>query len=137
MFSADSTQNLKKFESNQRAGYVNFESREDNLHYEGVSDIDPRELVKKMDQVVMIDVRQPDEFHGELGHIPNASLIVLDTLEERINEVPKDKTVVFVCRSGSRSARATSLAKALGYKEVFNLKGGMLLWNDLHFATEA
>ena len=136
MFSADSTQDSGKYES-KKAGFVNFESTEDNLHYEGVTDIDPRELVKKLDQVYIIDVRQPDEFNGELGHIPNAKLIVLDTLEDKINEVPKDKTVVFVCRSGGRSARATSIAKALGCKEVFNLKGGMLLWNDLHFATEA
>lgn len=116
---------------------LNFESREENLHYEGVIDIDPKELLKVKDQVVMIDVRQPEEFTGELGHIPGAKLMVLDTIPDHLQELPKDKSVVFVCRSGGRSARAASFAMANGYKNVFNLKGGMLLWNELHLPTEA
>ena len=116
--------------------FVEFETREDNLHFEGVQDIDPRDLNTKKDQVVLIDVRQPDEFHGDLGHIPNAKLIVLDTLPEHMNEIPKDKTVVFVCRSGGRSARAAAYALTQGYQNAFNLKGGMVLWNELHQTTE-
>ncbi|MFN7727948.1 MAG: rhodanese-like domain-containing protein [Bdellovibrio sp.] len=116
---------------------TNFETREENLHYEGVFDIDPKELMNLKDQVCMIDVRQAEEFTGELGHIPGAQLIVLDTLPDHLDELPKDKTIVFVCRSGGRSARATSFAMAQGYKDVFNLKGGMLLWNELHLPTEA
>lgn len=115
---------------------VQFESKEENLHFEGVFDIDPKELYQKMENVRMIDVRQPDEFHGDLGHIPGAELIVLDNLPEHINSLPKDKTIVFVCRSGSRSARATSFALASGMQHVYNLKGGMLLWNELHLDTE-
>ena len=113
-----------------------FDSQEDNLHFEGVVDIDPRDLANKTDQVVLIDVRQPEEFHGELGHIPGAKLVVLDTLTEHWNEIPKDQTVVFVCRSGGRSARAAALAIGAGYQNIFNLKGGMILWNELHLETE-
>ncbi len=116
---------------------MNFETREENLHYQGVVDIDPKELIQKKDQVFLVDVRQPDEFTGELGHIPGAKLIVLDTLEDHIQELPRDKAIVFVCRSGGRSARASSWAIAAGFKEVYNLKGGMLLWNELHLPTEA
>lgn len=115
---------------------VVFESKENNLHFEGVLDIDPRELAKKMNDVYIIDVRQPEEFTGELGHIPGAHLMVLDTVPARLFEIPKDKTVVFVCRSGGRSARATAVALDNGIKDVYNLKGGMLLWNDLHLPTE-
>lgn len=118
------------------ANTVEFASREDNLHFDGVLDIDPRELNTKKDQVVLIDVRQPDEYHGDLGHIPKSKLIVLDTLPEHINEIPKDQTVVFVCRSGGRSARATAYALSQGYTNVYNLKGGMVLWNELHQSTE-
>ena len=89
---------------------MNFETRENNLHYQGVVDIDPEELVKKKDQVFLVDVRQPDEFHGELGHIPGARLITLDTLSDHMDELPKNQTVVFVCRSGGRSARAHSVS---------------------------
>jgi rhodanese-related sulfurtransferase len=128
-------------ESSQNMIHTVFKNVEENLHYPGVLDVDPRELESKLadksDQMVLIDVRQPEEFTGELGHIPNAKLLVLDTLEENLNEVPKDKTVVFVCRSGSRSARASALAMEHGYNNVVNLKGGMILWNELHFETEA
>ena len=113
-----------------------FESCENNLHYTGVIDIDPKELSTKLNQVCLVDVRQPEEFTGELGHIPKAQLIVLDSLTENFAKIPKDKVVVFVCRSGGRSARATALALSNGYTEVYNLKGGMLLWNDLHLPTE-
>jgi hydroxyacylglutathione hydrolase len=129
-------QNSKLDGENMTNKAVIFETKEDNLHFEGVFDIDPRELAKKLKEVYIIDVRQPDEFTGELGHIPGAHLMVLDTVPARIFEIPKNQTVVFVCRSGGRSARATAFALEGGLKDVYNLKGGMLLWNDLHLPTE-
>ena len=116
---------------------LNFETREENLHYHGVFDIDPKELLKNKENVCLVDVRQSEEFTGELGHIPGARLLVLDTLAQHLSELPKNKTVVFVCRSGGRSARATALALSEGFTDVYNLKGGMLLWNELHLPTEA
>jgi len=116
---------------------LDFESREENLHYHGVLDIDPQELLKKKDQVYLVDVRQPEEFTGELGHIPGARLMVLDTLHDHLKELPTHQTIVFVCRSGGRSARASALAHSAGLKNTYNLKGGMLLWNELHLPTEA
>lgn len=113
-----------------------FESREENLHFEGVYDIDPRELHEKLDQVVLIDVRQPEEYQGDLGHIPDSKLIALDMLPEQFEQLPRDRTIVFVCRSGGRSARAAAFALDMGLKDVYNLKGGMILWNELEYATE-
>lgn len=102
----------------------------------GVENIDPQELLEKKDQVVLIDVRRPPEYTGELGHIPGSELIVLDTLPEHIDELPKDKTLVFVCLSGGRSARATQFAKENGFESAYNLKGGMSLWNQLNFGVD-
>jgi hydroxyacylglutathione hydrolase len=116
--------------------YVSFESKTENPHYEGVYDIGPAELLKKKTDVVMIDVRQPEEYVGELGHVEGSSLMVLDTLPEQLGSLPKDKTVVFICRSGGRSAKATAFAKMNGFEEVFNMQGGMLLWNDLQLPVE-
>lgn len=116
---------------------ITFESKEENLYFENVFDIEPKELSTKMNQVRIIDVRQPEEFSGELGHIPKAQLMVLDTISEKIHTLSKEETIVFVCRSGSRSARATSYAVQNGFTHVYNLKGGMILWNDLHLITEA
>ncbi len=116
---------------------VDFSSKENSLHYEEIFDIEPQELAKKIDDVIVIDVRQPDEFNGELGHIPNSQLFVLDELEETLALLPKDKTIVFVCHSGGRSTKAAYLAIQNGYNSVFNLKGGLVLWTELHLPTEA
>ncbi|MFV8257282.1 rhodanese-like domain-containing protein [Bdellovibrio bacteriovorus] len=111
--------------------FVNFTSKTENPHFEGIYDIGPAELLQNKANVVMIDVRQPDEYIGELGHVEGSSLMVLDTLPEQLGTLPKDKTVVFICRSGGRSAKATAFAKMNGFEEVYNMQGGMLLWNDL------
>jgi hydroxyacylglutathione hydrolase len=110
---------------------VKFQSATANPDLPGVHDIDVQELNQKRSEVCIIDVRRPDEFSGELGHIPEARLIVLDTLPDRIAELPKDQTIVFVCRSGGRSARATAFALTEGFENVYNMKGGMLRWNEL------
>lgn len=120
--------------------FIHFDSKEENLHFEGVFDIEPRELHEKLkvaqDKMILIDVRQPEEYQGDLGHIPASQLIALDMLSERIQEIPKNKTIIFICRSGNRSARAASFALDMGYQDVYNLKGGMILWNELSYYTE-
>ena len=131
----EASQENKK-DTTMNSKLIKFETQEGNLHYQGVLDVDAQELANLTDQVVLIDVRQPEEFTGELGHIPGANLIVLDTLAEHLDEIPKDQTVVFVCRSGGRSARAAAYAMEQGYQNVYNLKGGMILWNELHLETE-
>lgn len=115
---------------------VHFETLTAHPDVPNVEDVDPQELWAKKDQVVIVDVRRPDEFTGELGHVPGSQLIVLDTLPERLGELPKDKTVVFVCRSGARSGRATAFAKSEGFSSVYNMKGGMILWNELNLKVD-
>ena len=83
----------------------------------------------------MLDVREPAEFEGPLGHIPGALLIPLGTLVERIAEVPRDRPVVAVCRAGGRSAQATVLLRKAGFERVANLPGGMLRWRALNLET--
>jgi rhodanese-related sulfurtransferase len=97
----------------------------------GVFDVEPQEVFEKREQVEIIDVRGADEYHGELGHIEGSELITLDFLAEQLPALPKDKTYVFVCRSGGRSSRATAYAKSMGFDSVYNMRGGMLLWNEL------
>lgn len=113
-----------------------FETKLQNPSYPQVCDISAAELNGKKEQVCIVDVRQADEFSGELGHIPDAKLIPLNILPEQIEELPKNQTIVFVCRSGGRSARATAFALQSGIDDVYNLKGGMLHWNELQFETE-
>lgn len=117
--------------------FIKFENAVTNPDVPGVTDVTPDEVLQKKDQICLIDVRRPDEFHGELGHVPGANHIVLDTLPDNMDQMPRDKTIVFICRSGGRSARATQFALEEGYESVYNMKGGMLLWNEKKFETES
>ena len=74
----------------------------------------------------ILDVRQPDEW--EEGHIEGATLIPLDQLENRLNEIPKDSKVVVVCRSGNRSAQGRDLLLLNGFTQVTSMAGGMNAW---------
>ncbi len=81
---------------------------------------------------VLIDVRRPDEFDGELGHIEGATLKTLGPeLEDFLSVANKNENILFVCRSGVRSAHATALAMDLGFTNVCNMEGGMIYWNSL------
>ncbi len=116
--------------------FVSFPAAKPNPDLPQVTDVRAEDLREKTGQVQLIDVRQPGEYVDELGHIPGAKLITLDTLPERIDEIQRDSTVVFVCRSGGRSARAAAFAIAQGFERAYNLQGGMLRWNSLGFETE-
>ena len=87
-------------------------------------------------QVQILDVREPDEFIGPLGHISGAVLVPLGELSERAGELAKDMPVVAVCRAGSRSAQATTILQQAGFKDVANLTGGMLRWRAEGHAVE-
>ncbi len=110
--------------------FVEFENKTENPMIPGVFDILPEELLKEKDNICLIDVRSEAEFVGELGHVKDSELMLLDNLPENIENLPKDKSIVFICRSGNRSAQASHFAKSKGYKNTYNLKGGMLFWNE-------
>lgn len=116
--------------------FVQFSTLQSNNDLPGVQDIDPTEVWEKKSDIAVIDVRQPEEFTGELGHIPGAQHLVLGTLPERLDEIPKDKSVVFVCLAGGRSARACAYASSQGFTNVFNMKGGMNAWTQLALTVE-
>ncbi len=124
---------------NPETNFVQFESQTENPQFEDVYDIDPKELQKKLEaseDLKLIDVREPNEYVGELGHVATTELISLGSIPQNLDQLPKDKTVVFICRSGGRSAQATAFAKSRGFTNVYNMRGGMLLWNQLALPTE-
>ncbi len=104
--------------------------------FAGIWEIQPNVLEEYLGRVAVIDVREPDEFSGAFGHIVGAKLIPLGALVGRLEELPKDKPIVVVCRSGARSAQATVLLKNKGIAKVANLAGGMLRWRAQRFAVE-
>lgn len=77
-------------------------------------------------EAILIDIRTPAEYRA--GHIPGVVNIPLDELERRIGEIPRDKKVVLICRTGNRSAQGTKLLRNKGMNNVFNSTGGMSTW---------
>ncbi len=74
----------------------------------------------------VLDVREPAEWAA--GHIPEATLIPLGELSARLADVPKDRPVVVVCRSGNRSAQGRDILLGAGYPAVTSMAGGMNDW---------
>ncbi len=87
---------------------------------------------------LLLDVREPEEYTGELGHIPGSLLIPLSELPARTCEIEghKDRQVVTICRAGVRSSTAAAILTGLGFEHVMNLKGGMLDWNEQGLPVE-
>lgn len=75
---------------------------------------------------LVVDVREPREFRQ--GHIAEARLLPLDQILAGPVELPRDRPVVLVCRSGRRSARAAAVLAPQGYDNLRILAGGMLAW---------
>ncbi|MBU9714192.1 rhodanese-like domain-containing protein [Evansella tamaricis] len=74
-----------------------------------------------------VDVREEDEYNET--HIKEMVNVPLSTLDTEYSKIPEDKTVVIICRSGNRSLQAANLLKENGYKDLINVKGGMLKWD--------
>lgn len=114
---------------------MNNENRKKNE--DGVWEISVTELQESLSSFHLIDVRQKEEFSGELGHIAGAELCTLQThLPQRIKELSKEGAYVFICRSGKRSSRAAQMAMTQGIQNVYNMVGGMLEWNRKNLPTE-
>ncbi len=96
--------------------------------FSGIPEIDPQWVEENAHSVQLVDVREPDEFVGPLGHVEGAVLIPLGTLPERVGELSKDKPVVAICRSGARSAHALNFLKQAGFTKLANMPGGMIRW---------
>ena len=76
-------------------------------------------------EIELVDVREADEW--QTGHAPGARQIPLAELASRLADVPRERPLAFVCRSGGRSELATELARRHGI-EALNVDGGLLAW---------
>ena len=86
----------------------------------------------------VLDVREASEYRGPLGHIAGSTLIPLRELAARISEIEgqRDRAIVAVCRSGVRSTTAAAILEGMGFEKVYNLKDGMVEWNDRKLPVE-
>jgi rhodanese-related sulfurtransferase/TusA-related sulfurtransferase len=97
-----------------------------------ISNISVEELYKRLDTEdqppLLIDVRTPQEYYG--GHIKSTKLLPLGELLNNTNTINdyKDKEIVTICHSGSRSMMAAQILAKVGFKDIRNLTGGMMIW---------
>jgi len=90
-----------------------------------------RERLARGDDLLVLDVRSPEEFTGELGHIEGARNIPVDQLPARLGELSEwtERPVAVVCRTDRRSAKAAQILVRQGFADVHVVRGGMEAWN--------
>ena len=95
--------------------------------FQMISYKEAKQMMDGQKDSLILDVRTEDEY--ERGHIPQAVLLPLDTIEEDASsELPKkDQTILVYCRSGVRSKIAARILDAMGYTNVYEF-GGILEW---------
>ncbi|MCX7671637.1 MAG: rhodanese-like domain-containing protein, partial [Anaerolineae bacterium] len=76
----------------------------------------------------ILDVRTVGEWNEY--HVPGSQLIPLDQLASRLAEIPRDRAIVVVCRSGNRSATGRDLLLKAGFPQVTSLAGGLQSWRN-------
>ena len=84
---------------------------------------------------VVVDVRRPDEY--EAGHVKDALFIPVDDVLARVDELPSDKKLLFICAQGVRSGLACEMAAAMGFdtEKLFNVEDGTAAWIDKGLPT--
>jgi rhodanese-related sulfurtransferase len=84
--------------------------------------------IKNVPNAILLDVRTPQEYSA--GHIPNALNINYNApdFQTQIGALDKNKTVLVYCAVGGRSAKSATALQQLGFKEVYDLKGGFTAW---------
>ena len=99
----------------------------DNINVKKISSEEAKSIIDSSNDEIIVDVREKNEY--EEGHIKDSILIPLDTLENTIEDIIKDKDsqILVYCRSGRRSAEASKIIKSLGYTNIYDF-GGIIDW---------
>ena len=95
----------------------------------GIKQLSPKEFDQKKGMMIL-DVRTHKDY--ERGHIPGAIHVPLSDIGDKIKKLKKDKDLVVYCENGNRSIWAIKRLMGMGYKNLFNLKGGYLAWKRTH-----
>ncbi len=100
------------------------------ITFAGISEVEPEWVIQNQPSVTILDVREVDEQDEPLNGVNNAMSIPLSELRQRVTEVPQDRPVVTLCRSGKRSSLAVGILKDAGHERVANIHGGVLHWQN-------
>ncbi len=102
------------------------------LSFADIKNLDPKSFFEKLSKTktaILLDVRTPYEYEKD-GHLPNSNLLPIQVLPKYADKLLKykDYPVFVYCRSGNRSLVAAKYLEKLGFKKVYNLKGGIIEW---------
>ena len=92
------------------------------------------ELHDRLERYVVLDVREPSEWHKE-GIIEGAERIFFGDIQEKADLLDRNKRYAVICSVGNRSSIATSILKRKGFVGVGNVLGGMTAWENLGYPT--
>ncbi len=90
-----------------------------------------REWLDRGNKLFVLDVRSSEEWVK--GHIGNAFNVYVGHLQERLGEIPVDRPIAVVCSVGNRASLGASILRQAGFREVYNVLGGMLAWQKAHY----
>ncbi|MBI2400518.1 MAG: rhodanese-like domain-containing protein, partial [Deltaproteobacteria bacterium] len=105
-----------------------FSAATDSIGAERITAQELKAMIDAKENVVLIDVRTPQE-HKE-AHIPGSILMPLDTLGS-VDKLPGNGKHIIYCRSGKRSLTAIDILSAKGFKNLTDLKGGIIAWTTI------
>ena len=110
-------------------------ARQDEPYHRVNSDEAARMLEGEKEGTVIVDVRRDDEW--VTGHVKGAIHIPVDDLQSRIDELPRDKKLLFICVSGMRAGRACEIAATKGYpsESLYNVENGTPTWIERNHPT--
>jgi rhodanese-related sulfurtransferase len=89
------------------------------------------QLQSRQTQLLIIDVRGWLEYM--MGHIPGAQRSSRDRI---LKDIPKDQAIAITCLSGHRSAIAAQWLMTQGYRQVYNLQGGLMAWQGAGYTVQ-
>jgi adenylyltransferase/sulfurtransferase len=89
---------------------------------------DLKRRIDRGEDLFILDVRNPEEFR--IGRIPGSTLIPLPDLPQRVRELDAGREIIVHCKSGMRSTKAVNFLREQGFKNLRNLKGGILAWSE-------
>jgi len=97
-------------------------------HFGLISVLELKNWSNKNTDLFILDVREDEKWNQ--GHIPGSVNIFSGYLQNRVEEIPKDRPIIVVCNVGNRASLAASILLRAGFQDVHNLLGGMIAWKN-------
>lgn len=101
-----------------------------------------KRMIDGAGEVLVLDVRTPGEFTGDLGHIQGALNLDSQKLQEKLGQLGdalepyKDQPIVITCRTHNRSPKAARILFQNGFKKLSIIEGGMMAWSRAEYPVD-